>query len=86
MRNKDRASLSEAEENILKKLDEARIDAKARFPLLTALFATFGFVLLLAGFQKIIDRIDFFGDNPWLLLVTGLLILAITGTVYKKLD
>lgn len=86
MREKDRASFTEAERQFVKKLEKTRIGAKARFPLLTALFATFGAVTLLAGFQEALARIEFLHNNPWLLVITGLLILTITGTVYKKLD
>lgn len=85
MVNKDK-SFTQAEKEILKKLDRTRLGAKTRFPLLTALFATFGAVTLLAGFQAALARIEFLHNNPWLLVITGLLILTVTGTVYKKLD
>ncbi len=71
---------------IIKKLDEKRAATERRFPLVTALFATFGFVSILYGFEKFIDSIDFLADKPLLIFLFGFTILAITGSVYKKLN
>ena len=86
MVDNDKVPFTEAEVRFIKKLDEKRVRAESRFPLITALFATFGFVSLLYGFEKIIDNIDFLSSNPVVLLVLGLVILGVTGTVYKKLN
>ena len=56
-----------------------------RFPLLLTLLATFGVVATLYGFERIIDTIPIFAENPFILFVVGLLALAFTGTLYKKL-
>lgn len=56
-----------------------------KYPLLFALGATFGLVSVLYGFEKLIDRIDLFTNNPWILLATGLVVLSLTGTFYNKL-
>lgn len=86
MKDNEKELLVEVEKYLTKKFDETRVGAKDRFPLLTALIATFGLVMLLAGFQRVIEKIEFLNNNPWLLVVSGLTILIITGTVYKKLD
>jgi hypothetical protein len=86
MANNNIDPFTEAELQFLKKFDESRLRAQARFPLITALTATFGFVLLLDGFQKIIDKIPLLANNPIVLVFCGLAILAVTGTVYKKLN
>ena len=86
MISKEKVPFNEAEVRFIKKLDEKRTLAETRFPLVTALFATFGFVCLLYGFEKMIDGIDFLANNPISLLIIGLIILAVTGTVYKKLN
>lgn len=70
---------------ILNKLNRQRQGVVSRFPLWTALAATFGVVMIFYGFEKLIDRIPLFVNNPWILLVTGLAILIATGTTYKKL-
>jgi len=57
----------------------------ARFPVVFVFLSTFGLVATLYGFEKVIDDIDFFAENPYMVLVAGVLTLAITGTLYKKL-
>ncbi len=86
MSEHDKISFTEAEIRFIKKLDEQRVKAEDKFPLVTALIATFGFVSLLYGFEKLIDSVDLLADNPAILLVLGLVILGVTGTVYKKLN
>jgi len=56
-----------------------------KYPLVFALGATFGFVATLYGFEKLIDKVDFFSDNPWMLLGMGVAVLYVTGTFYNKL-
>lgn len=73
------------EEKILRLLREERRLVRERFPLVYALVATVGFVSVLAGLNKIIDRIHFFEDYPIVLVAIGLVILVSTGAVYKKL-
>ena len=83
---KEDISFTEAEIRFIKKLDEQRVRVERRYPLMTALLVTFGFVSVLYGFEKIIDRIDFFVEHPYVLLTVGLVTLWLTGTVYKKLS
>jgi hypothetical protein len=46
----------------------------------------FGLVSTFYGFEKLIDKVDLFVDNPWILLATGITALAITGSFYNKLS
>jgi len=57
----------------------------ARFPIIFSLLTTFGLVATLYGFEKVIDRIAFFNDYPEVLLLLGIITLAGTGSLYKKL-
>ena len=57
-----------------------------RYPALFALAGTFGFVATLYGFEKLIDKIDLFVNNPWILLATGISVLLVTGAFYNKLQ
>ena len=82
----DTTPLTKAEKELVRKLDNQRVRAENRFPMITALVATFGFVSVLYGFEKLIDSSEFLSDNPIILLVLGLAILVVTGTVYKKLN
>lgn len=84
MNNKD--PFTQSEKQFIKKIADERKIAETKFPLLFGLTATFGLVSVLYGFEKLIDRIDIFVNNPWILLVTGVLLLLITGAAYKKLN
>ncbi|MCA9323569.1 hypothetical protein KC992_00530 [Candidatus Saccharibacteria bacterium] len=56
-----------------------------KYPMVFALGATFGLVSVLYGFEKLIDKVDLFSNNPWILLATGLAVLSVTGSFYNKL-
>jgi len=56
-----------------------------RFPVLFSLLATFGLVMTFLGFEKIVSQITFLDQNPLVMLILGVSILAATGTLYKKL-
>jgi hypothetical protein len=77
--------LKNAPAPIVNKFAEKRESVLHRFPLLFTMLATFGLVSTFYGFERIIDRVDFFSDYPISLLITGLLTLIFTGTLYKKL-
>jgi len=76
---------TEAEAKALKAFEIRRDIVSQRFPLWTALAATFGVVAIFYGTEKLIDRVPFFVNNPWTLIVFGVLVLAATNTTYKKL-
>ena len=63
-----------------------RDSAATRFPGVFVFLSTFGLVATFYGFEKVIDQIDFFAANPSMVLLAGILILAITGSLYKKLS
>jgi hypothetical protein len=70
---------------ILKKLAEQKESVFERFPLVFTLLGAFGLVATFYGFEGVIDQIPLYADNPFALLITGIVILALTGTLYKKL-
>ena len=82
---KELVQFTKAERKLIDKIVEKRVSAEHRFPFLVALLAGFGLVSTFYGFEKIIDEIDLLASNPWILLVTGLSLLALTGTIYTKL-
>ncbi len=57
-----------------------------RYPLLFAFLVTFGLASVLHGFELVTDEISFFKENPYYLLIIGVIVLLLTGTLYKKLD
>lgn len=79
-------SITRAEEKIVKNALSKRETLAMRFPLVFGLTATLGLVSVLYGFEKLIDRVELFVDNPWILLVFGVSLLLATGAAYKKLN
>jgi hypothetical protein len=75
----------DAPKPVVDKLSAHRDNAFGRFPLMFTLLGAFGLVATFYGFERIIDKMGFFANHPFLLLGTGLLTLIITGSLYKKL-
>ncbi|OGL34655.1 hypothetical protein A3F65_03060 [Candidatus Saccharibacteria bacterium RIFCSPHIGHO2_12_FULL_47_16b] len=75
----------DAPKPIIEKLFNPRKNAFGRFPLLFTFLGGFGLVATFYGFERLIDKIDLLSRNPFILLATGVLILILTGTLYKKL-
>ena len=63
-----------------------RDSAFTRFPVVFVILSSFGLMATFYGFEKVIDDIAFFSENPKMILVVGLGVLAFTGTLYKKLN
>ncbi|MBI2589097.1 hypothetical protein HYW35_02760 [Candidatus Saccharibacteria bacterium] len=81
----DPKTVVEAPKPVVDKLAQHRDSAFGRFPLLFTLLGAFGLVATFYGFERIIDKITFFANHPFLLLGAGLLLLILTGSLYKKL-
>lgn len=77
-------ALSHRQEKILSLLHEEQRRAKEKFPLVFALVATFGLVATIAGFSKLIDKIEFLKEDPIILIIIGITVLVVTGAVYNK--
>jgi len=72
--------------NVTRSAKGFRDSTFTRFPIIFSLLTTFGLVATLYGFEKVIDKIGFLSDRPEILLIVGLLTLAGTGSLYKKLS
>ncbi|HSX18459.1 MAG TPA: hypothetical protein VLE51_03840 [Candidatus Saccharimonadales bacterium] len=70
---------------VMDRLAHGRQNAFQRFPLLFTLLATFGVVTTLYGMEHLIDKVSWLANNPVISLVVGLMLLILTGTLYKKL-
>ena len=57
-----------------------------RFPTLFLLAVTFGASLVLYSIEVILIQQGFVLDHPWISLGIGVMILTITGTLYRKLS
>jgi hypothetical protein len=82
----DPQKLKEAPVPVINKFVEKRESVFSRFPLLFTFLGTFGAIATFYGAEHVIDKIDVLAKNPFLLLSIGIITLAITGTLYKKLD
>ena len=57
----------------------------SRYPLTFALLVIFGATLVSQGMKDFMLKIPFFQNQPLIMLLTGIVILLLTGTLYKKL-
>lgn len=57
-----------------------------RYPIAFGLLILLGFTALNEGLKGLIRGIGLLEISPWYLIAIGLVILIITGTVYKKLE
>jgi hypothetical protein len=79
-------AIRKTEQKIVTSVERRRQAVFERFPLLFTLLGSFGLVATFYGFEGLIDRFDLLANNPLLILITGLLVLAGTGSLYKKLQ
>ena len=63
-----------------------RNSAFSKYPLVFVLLSSFGLVATFYGFEKVIDNIEYFSDKPIMILITGIVVLIFTGSLYKKLS
>ncbi|MFZ2522950.1 MAG: hypothetical protein WAW92_01025 [Minisyncoccia bacterium] len=57
-----------------------------KYPLIFAFLVTFSFSAILHSFGLIIDDVPLLREHPYYLMLVGILVLILTGTLYKKLE
>lgn len=57
-----------------------------RYPLAFALLVVFGATMVSQGVKDLLLEISIFKNQPWIMLGVGIIVLIITGTLYKKLN
>ena len=75
----------ETEKQIEKTVAPVRKQLIHRFPTLFLLLVTAGFTATITGMEQIILQNDFLQNNPSVVLIIGLGLLVLTGTLYKKI-
>ena len=70
---------------LIKDWEERRNYAAKKFPLGFALVATGGLIMTMSGYQKLLEKVPFLANNPWISFCVGIIVLIVTGTIYKKL-
>ena len=58
----------------------------SRYPLLFAFLLTFSIAAILHGFELWADSIALFTEHPTILMLIGIIVLGLTGTLYKSLQ
>ncbi len=72
-------------ETIEAKAKPIRDSVLKRFPVLFIFLTTFGLTAVFFGFERMLAQSSFLYERPWLILFLGVLTLALTGNLYKKL-
>ena len=57
-----------------------------RYPITFGLMILLGFIALNEGLKGVLVKLGLFKMDPWYLIIIGLAILTITGTLYKRLN
>ncbi len=57
-----------------------------RYPITFGLLIFFGAMALHEGIKGLMEDFGLLDINPWYLFIAGIVILTITGTLYKKLE
>lgn len=58
----------------------------SRYPVTFGILILFGVTAVHEGLKGLMENFGLLDINPWYLIIAGLLILMITGTLYKKLE
>ncbi len=80
-----RQVVDETEKTIDHTVAPVRDGVIKRFPTLFILLVTFGVSLVLHALDEFINMYSIFVDKPLVALIIGVVILALTGRLYKKL-
>ncbi len=78
--------IDEVQTGIEKELQPVRKSILKRFPTLFLLAVTFGVSLVFYSIEVLLANNPLVNDHPWATLGIGLMILVITGTLYRKLS
>ncbi len=57
----------------------------SRYPLTFALLVLFGVIMVSEGVKGLLEEWGLLENAPWTLLVIGIVILVLTGSLYRKL-
>lgn len=88
--DKDQVDLLKKVEELTNKLNEM-FNQKgksvfSRYPITFALVVVFGVAMVSEGIKGLLGEVPFFKESPVIMLVAGILVLIMTGRLYKKLN
>lgn len=67
------------------RVEESGKTVFARYPILFTILPAFGAAFVFYSFERLAESIPLLYNNPLLILVIGLGVLFLTGTLYKRL-
>jgi len=73
-------------EEVNKMLGQMGRSVFRRYPLTFAILILFGVIAVSEGAKGVLKSLGILDSNPLYLLLIGILILTLTGTLYKKLN
>lgn len=78
-------TVDQTEEKIEKVVAPVRKHVLKRFPVIFLLLVTLGVTATITGLERLLLQFGFLQNNPLVVLIIGIGLLALTGTLYKKL-
>lgn len=78
--------VSGTEKSINRYTEPVRESILKRYPTTFSLLVSIGAIATFLGLEQILLKVDIFVQQPWLLFLLGVGILAFTGRLYKKLS
>ena len=79
------SAVDETEKKIERVVAPVRKQVLKRYPVLFLLLVTLGITATISGIERTLFQIGLFQNNPYIVLIIGLGLLVLTGTLYKKL-
>ncbi|GAH44780.1 unnamed protein product [marine sediment metagenome] len=78
-------TLSKEEIELLERgIEHERGKIKKRFPFIITILGAFGVVSTYYGFEQILDK-TFLVNYPWSMILIGIILLILTGALFKRL-
>lgn len=78
-------SVSQVESEIEKTVSPVRHEFLKKFPVPFLLLVTAGLTATMNGLERLLLELPILQNHPSIMLIIGLILLTITGTLYKKL-
>ena len=79
------STTNKLEQDFENKIRPVRQQLIYRFPVLFLLAVTFGVTAVFTGIEQILLKNNLLQTHPWLILLCGIIVLFLTGKLYKKL-
>ncbi len=78
-------AVANTEKELEKVVAPVRKKVIKKHPVLFLMLVTLGFTATISGMEQLLFQIDFLQNQPIVVLIIGLVLLLLTGTLYKKL-